>query len=260
MEQMGMFGQPKKIVSKVAHTGVIYETAGKAREYRELACNLYRGCGHFCLYCYAPGTLRMERNVFDNPSPRPDILRKIEQDARYFGSNRESRQVLFCFTCDPYQPINDQHKLTRRAIEICHRNGLNICILSKAGTAATQDLDLLTAKDSFAATLTFDNDADSLKYEPSAGLPAQRIEGLRMAHAKGIPTWVSIEPVIIPEQSLHLIQMSSAFVDEFKIGKLNGMPEIEARIDWRWFGREAVALCKSLGKKYYIKKDLAVYL
>ena len=33
----------------------IYEPKGAAREYAELACNLYTGCNHGCLYCYAPG-------------------------------------------------------------------------------------------------------------------------------------------------------------------------------------------------------------
>ena len=31
----------------------IYTPKGPALEYAPLACNLYRGCAHGCLYCYA---------------------------------------------------------------------------------------------------------------------------------------------------------------------------------------------------------------
>lgn len=33
---------------------IIYKTTGRAREYSELAVNLYQGCAHACAYCYAP--------------------------------------------------------------------------------------------------------------------------------------------------------------------------------------------------------------
>ena len=33
---------------------IIYEPRGKAAEYSPLAANLYAGCGHGWLYCYAP--------------------------------------------------------------------------------------------------------------------------------------------------------------------------------------------------------------
>ena len=38
--------------------GYIYEPKGRAREYGELALNLYSGCRHGCKYCYVPAVLR----------------------------------------------------------------------------------------------------------------------------------------------------------------------------------------------------------
>jgi len=75
----------------------------------------------------------------------------------------------------------------------------------------------------------------------------------------GIRTWVSLEPVVDPEQSLELIRETADFVDEYKIGRWNHDPKAD-EIDWKDFGNKAVALCESLGKKYYIKKDLAIFL
>lgn len=33
---------------------IIYEPKGAAKEYSELAVNLYLGCNHGCKYCFAP--------------------------------------------------------------------------------------------------------------------------------------------------------------------------------------------------------------
>lgn len=114
---------------------IIYEPKGRALEYAPLAANLYRGCGHSCSYCYAPAALRMKRDEFyGNPQPRAGVLEQLEKDARKLAG--DARPVLLCFTCDPYQPINDEHQLTRRAIEILNGEGLAVHILTKRGRAA----------------------------------------------------------------------------------------------------------------------------
>ena len=79
---------------------VIYEPKGKAREYSPLACNLYKGCAHGCIYCYAPSATYTDRKTFsDNPQPRKNILQQLEKDASKF--TRDPRSILLCFTCDP---------------------------------------------------------------------------------------------------------------------------------------------------------------
>ena len=69
----------------------------------------------------------------------------------------------------------------------------------------------------------------------------------------GVNTWVSFEPVLDPAAVLSCIQSCSDFIDRVKIGKLNYHP---SDINWAQFGREAEALCKSLGLDYYIKDSL----
>ena len=46
---------------------IIYEPRGKAREYAELAVNLYKGCAHACIYCYAPAATFCDRGKFRLP-------------------------------------------------------------------------------------------------------------------------------------------------------------------------------------------------
>ena len=58
---------------------VIYEPKGRAREYSELACNLYRGCTHGCRYCYAPATMRTTGEKWHGKAePRKGVLRLLE--------------------------------------------------------------------------------------------------------------------------------------------------------------------------------------
>jgi len=91
------------------------------------------------------------------------------------------------------------------------------------------------------------------QWEPGAALPLDRITSLTEAHSLGIQTWASLEPVIDPKQSLEIILATASFADHFKIGKWNHDPAAN-QIDWKSFGKAAVALCERLGKKYYLKK------
>jgi len=235
---------------------VIYEPKGRAGEYAPLAVNLYRGCGHGCTYCYAPGAIFVDPKDFTKAEPRPNIIERLKKDAPKAAGAEGN--VLLCFTCDPYQPINEIHHLTRQAIQILHANGFNVTILTKGGARAEQDFDLLRTGDEFATTLTFLDEAKSRKWEPYAALPYQRIGALAIAHGLGIRTWVSLEPVIEPTETLEIIKETHTFVDLFKVGKLN-YHELEKTIDWHKFLHDCIATLEQYGCQYYIKKDLRRY-
>jgi len=237
---------------------VIYEPRGRAGEYAPLAVNLYRGCGHGCIYCYAPEATFIDRQEFIKATPRQGIIGKLEKDAPQAALDGHRGNVLLCFTCDPHQPINAVHELTRQAIIILHKNGFNVTILTKGGKRAERDFDLLGPDDEFATTLTFLDEQKSLKWEPGAAIPEERIEALRKARELGIKTWVSLEPVIEPAESIEIIRQTHTFVDLFKVGKLNYHP-MGKEIDWYKFLIDCIALLKECGSQYYIKKDLRRY-
>ena len=238
----------------------IYEPKGKAKEYCDLAVNLYKGCGHGCSYCYAPDIWRKQglsrEDFYNHPAVRSGILEAIEKEApRYKG-----REVQLCFTCDPYQPIDKELQITRDAIKILKANDITIRILTKGGLRSLRDFDLLEpGRDWYGATLTFVNDESSFDFEFMAPSSAERIEALKKAHAFGLRTWVSMEPVIDPEETYKLIETCLDFVDVFKIGKWNHDARAK-EIDWARFVHRAVSLLEEVGKEYYIKEDLKKYL
>jgi DNA repair photolyase len=234
---------------------IIYEPKGRAREYAALAANLYSGCTHGCEYCYVPDILsRAPGEYHQQGQPRPNVLQQLERDARTIGKT-DQHPVLLSFSTDPYQPADDQYRLTRSAIEILHQHGICVQVLTKGGTRAVKDFDLLTDQDAFASTLTFTSDEDSKRWEPGAALPADRYAALEEAHGRGIETWVSLEPVVDPEQTLQIILDTHKYVDLFKVGMLNHHAA-GARTDWRHFAELAVELLRRLGKDYYLKRDL----
>ncbi len=234
---------------------VIYETKGRAREFNELAINLFTGCEHQCIYCYGADVTHQDKDKFiHNVLPRVTIYDIIKSAAGYQLS-KETRRILLCFVTDPYQPIEQETQLTRRTIEILHKNNLSVAILTKGGRRAIRDFDLLTSKDAFATTLTCLSERDSLEWEPNAALPPERMASLAAAYNRGIETWVSLEPVIFPDQTKALVTLTHKFVRHYKVGTMNYHPHGKT-INWKDFGWDMKQFMDKLGVKYYFKKDL----
>jgi DNA repair photolyase len=240
---------------------VIYEPKGRAREYSELACNLYRGCTHGCRYCYAPATMRTTGDKWHGKAePRKDILRLLEKDAKKL--NGDNRSILFCFLCDPYQPLERTEHLTRQALKIMAQYHLNNQVLTKGcADIILDDLELMKkAHTKLGITLCFADDDLRQKWEPKASTVGDRLNILKTTHKSGIFTWVSLEPVIDPGQALEVIKMANEYVDFWKIGKLNHMKKYECAVDWGKFLFDAKSILNKLGAKYYIKNDLRAFV
>ena len=233
----------------------IYTPSGKAREYAHNALNLFNGCSHRCFYCWVPKVRHISREDFAIVTIREGIIEQLKKDAvKYAGTDD---RVLLCFTCDPYPESEEFRKVTRQVLEILRDHDIPFNVLSKAGRRARADFDLYGPKDIYSATLTYSTDGFSIRDEPGAALPFDRIQTLRMAHEKGIQTEVSLEPVLDPQEVFSLIARTHEFVNTYKIGKLNYSP---TEIDWRWFGTTVLTMLHKLHKQYYIKRSLADFL
>lgn len=241
----------------------IGRSKGRAGEYNIFSLNCYGGCGHGCTYCYVPRNFHLMRylgfkcrqDFYNKPFPREGILEALKKEApRYKG-----KEVFMSFTTDPYQPINEEHQLTRQAIEILHENEVIVNILTKGKIT---DFDLLGKRPELSKVGVTYTGADATM-EPILktnydGL--DMIDNLREARKHNISNWVSIEPVINTDNVLnHFIPVYRYDVDLFKLGKWN-YDKRANDIDWHRFTNEAVELFEKLGCKYQIKEDLKKYL
>ncbi|MCL5236334.1 MAG: radical SAM protein [Nitrospirae bacterium] len=234
---------------------VIYETKGRAQEYCPLAASIYFGCEHGCSYCFAPKVLKKTRNDFLQPRYRAGALDVLMREAPQYAG----KEVLMSFTTDPYQSIDKALLFTRGALGIFAQYGIRPVILTKGGLRSMRDFDILeSCGGKYGATLTFLDPTLSQLEEPGAASPQDRIEALYQAKKKGIETWVSLEPVIDPQEALEIIYLTHHFVDEYKVGRLNYDPRAKS-VDWQKFGGNVIETLEHFGKRYYIKRDLAAY-
>jgi DNA repair photolyase len=232
---------------------VIYEPKGKAGEYSELAMNLYRGCNHGCVYCYAPDAIFMDRKeFFENPKPRNGILQKIEKSCKDFKG--DPRYILLSFTSDPYQDLEKIYKITRFAIQKLNENNLKYKILTKSNLVI-RDFDIIKKDAMIGSTISHISKKVGDKWEPKAHSAMDRIEMLRKAKEAGYYVWVSMEPVYDSKEALMALDYLD-FVDEIKIGAISDMPVVAKNINWKNFVDEALRKIEKMGVSYMLKKEL----
>lgn len=241
---------------------VIYQPKGRALEYSELACNLYLGCSHGCKYCYAPACMRTTHDKWkNNIVPRKNVISLFARDAAKMFDNQDTRPILFSFLSDPYQRLEEQHHLTREALQIVYHHKLKSKILTK-GMVDLIDADLQLmrlAGTELGVTLCFTDDVQRQEWEPHASSVDERIAIIKKAHSMEIKTWVSLEPVIDPEQALDVIRQLYPWVNLWKIGKLNHFKEIEEKVDWRKFRIQAEEFLIASNANYYFKESLKIF-
>ena len=230
----------------------IYEPKGAAKEYGDLALNIYTGCTHGCYYCFAPNVLHKTKEAFScDVRARDGIVDEVAN--QLIKEKITGKLIHLCFTCDPY-PIGVDTTATRLIIRMLKYSGNHVQILTKNGIGAMRDFDLLDENDWFGVTYCgySTNSVEPPKEEPNAGWPIDRFRALVTAKRQGINTWVSCEPVF-DEEAIYKLIATGEYIDRFKIGKLNYHPSI---INWKRFGDRCEMLCMLHERNYYIKDGL----
>ncbi|MGE8132214.1 PA0069 family radical SAM protein [Novosphingobium subterraneum] len=165
--------------------------------------NAYRGCEHGCVYCYARPThawhdlspgLDFETKLFAKPDAAK-LLRETLAKPGYMPA-----PIAMGTNTDPYQPIESRYCITRQVLELCLELRHPVTITTKSARVL-DDLDLLAelARSNLTAvgiSVTSLDPRLSGLLEPRASSPAKRLEALGKLVAAGIPTHVSVAPVI----------------------------------------------------------------
>ena len=178
---------------------IIYKPTGAAREYADLALNIYRGCTHGCIYCYNNGRFGKKGDFFKGAKPRHGIVQKVVADCRIlkeqYGDN--CPEIHLTFLGDAYQPSENTLGFTRLILRNLIEFNLPFTILTKS-SLINRDIELLAPYPKFRLGLSFTSvDQTEVKeWEPGTGYIQDRITTLRKFKNRGVKTWVSLEPVM----------------------------------------------------------------
>ena len=159
--------------------------------------NIYRGCQHGCIYCDARSTCYGMDHPFEDIAVKENALPLLQKALQ----SRRSRCMIGTGSMsDPYMPLEQQLRLTRRSLELIEKQGFGATVLTKSDRIL-DDLPLLQrihrkGKAVVQMTLTTCDDTLCRMIEPNVSPTSRRIAALKAFRDAGIPTVVWLCPVL----------------------------------------------------------------
>lgn len=149
--------------------------------------NPYTGCAHRCLYCYATSFIPR----FYAPRIKKNFLTRVEKELMGLPENAI---ISLSNSSDPYQPLEEKWKFTRRFIEMLLDKKVKLLIITKSDLFL-RDLDILS-KLQVIISLTITSNKISTVIEPGAPSFERRLYALKELKKRGFKTVVRLDPVI----------------------------------------------------------------
>jgi len=152
--------------------------------------NTYLGrCAHQCVYCYA-----VKFPSFVGPTlPRLRLLDQIEDMAE---NTRLRLPVMMSDCTDPYQPMEREHRITRRCAEVLAKHGFPLLIVTKSDLV-TRDIDVFKqTPTAVAVTVTTPREDIASLIEPYAPTPERRLSALQRVVESGVVAVARIDPIL----------------------------------------------------------------
>jgi len=159
--------------------------------------NIYRGCTHGCIYCDSRSRCYGMEHEFTDIEVKQNAPELLEDALR---RKRKKCMIGTGSMCDPYIPLEEKLRLTRRCIEIIDHYGFGFTAITKSARVL-RDLDLLQrindkTKCVVQMTLTtYDEDLCRI-LEPNVSTTCERFETLCTLRDYGIPTVVWLDPIL----------------------------------------------------------------
>jgi DNA repair photolyase len=189
--------------------------------------NPYIGCEHGCTYCYASFMKRFTGHhepwgmFLDAKMNGPDLLEKQLK-------NKREGSVLVGTVTDPYQPAEEQYRITRGCMEALKDSPLEVNILTRS-PLCLRDMDIFEGFGHIEVGVSVSTDREEMRalFEPSAPSIESRVMALKTLHAKGVRTYAFIGP-ILPLNPSALVELLVGAVDKALIDRLNYSHKVSA--------------------------------
>jgi len=175
--------------------------------------NIYRGCPHGCIYCDSRSDC-FQNPDFDTVKTKENALEIIRNDLR---RKAKTGVIGNGAMSDPYNPLENDLKLTRHALELINAFNFGISITTKS-PLITRDADILQDIQSHSPTIvkftiTTADDALCRKLEPGVAVSSERFAAMQALAAKGIYSGVFLLPLLpyvndTPENILDILRLA----------------------------------------------------
>lgn len=198
---------PKTIVNKVESPDV-----GMA-----YSMNMYQGCEHGCIYCYARNShefwgysagLDFERRILvkkDAPKLLEALLKK---------KSWKAHPIVMSGNTDCYQPAEKEFELTKQCLEVFLKYKHPVAIITK-NALILRDLELLKAlaKDNLInvnISITSLSETTRRVLEPRTATIKKRLETVKVLSQNNIPVNVMLAPIIPSINSHEILPLAKA--------------------------------------------------
>lgn len=201
---------PKTIVNKVTSPDV-----GMMH-----SMNMYQGCEHGCVYCYARNSheywgysagLDFERRILVKKDA-PTLLETFIKRKQWKAS-----PIIMSGNTDCYQPAEKKFKLTRQCLEVFLKYKHPVGIITK-NALICRDLDILKALAadnliSVNISITSLSETTRRILEPRTASINKRLETVKILSTNGIPVNVMLAPIIPSINSHEILSLAKATSD-----------------------------------------------
>jgi len=198
---------PKSIVNKVASPDV-----GMA-----YSMNMYQGCEHGCIYCYARNShefwgfsagLDFERRILVKKDA-PKLL-----EAFIKRKSWKAYPIVMSGNTDCYQPAEKKFEITRACLKVFLKYKHPVSIITK-NALILRDLDLIKtlAEDNLISvnvSITSLSEVTRRILEPRTATIKKRLETVKILSENGIPVNVMLAPIIPSINSHEILPLAKA--------------------------------------------------
>jgi DNA repair photolyase len=188
--------------------------------------NPYTGCTVNCRYCYARLFMRRYSGHSEPWGSFVDVKINAPTLLRRQVARAKKGRVWLSSVCDPYQPLEKKYRLTRQCLEILADAKFPATVQTKM-TLVLRDLDVIERFEDVEVgmTLTTDDEKIVRMFEPGASPIADRMRALETIHARGIPTFAFLGP-LLPGGPEGFIAGLAGKVDKILVDRMNYMETI----------------------------------